>query len=73
MKYILLIISIVLLSTCGMLKHYDLMQCTETQDLTCEVMKVFSTEDLCQKFADKLNRDSNMYLYYCDERGVFDK
>lgn len=73
MKYILLVIALLLLSTCGMLRHYNLMECMELNDMQCKEIKVFDSSDLCEKFAKELNIDSNINVYYCDERGVFQK
>ncbi len=72
-KYMLLILGIVFLPTCGMLSHYNLVQCAETQELTFETMKTFSSLDLCEKVARELNIDTSSYLYYCEERSAFQK
>lgn len=73
MKYILLAITILLLSTCGMLRHYDLMECMEINDMQCKQIKIFESSDLCEKFAKELNIDSNIDIYYCSEKGPFQK
>lgn len=74
MKYIILLtFATIFLSTCGMLSHYNLIECLETQELTCETMKTFNSMELCEKFAKELNQDSVTNLYYCDEAGPFQK
>jgi hypothetical protein len=69
----LLVFATVFLSTCGMLNHYDLMECMEIQEMQCNSIKVFNSSDLCEKFAKELNIDSTMNIYYCEEKGVFQK
>lgn len=71
MKYLIIILSLFLVTTCGMINHYDLVECIETQDLTCNTMRTFSSEELCEKYAKELNADSTSYLYYCEQKGPF--
>lgn len=73
MKYLLLIPVIVFLTTCGMLTRYTLISCSQTVEMHCEEIKTFVSEDLCEKFAREFNIDSNINIYYCDQKGVFQK
>lgn len=73
MKYLIIISSLFLVTTCGMISHYDLIECIETQDLSCNVMKTFSSEEMCDKYAKELNNDSTSYLYYCEQKGPFQR
>lgn len=73
MKYVLLIVSLVILPTCGMLSRYSLIQCVELQEMQCESIKTFTSEEICEKFARELNIDSTINIYYCEEKGVFQK